>query len=202
MQTALGGGASSPSGSGCGPRATTSSGPSSALSAPKASKAPPQADRQSSAPVSPHGRPSTPSRRAPQPKSGLSPVMTVPMLTSTTVRPDPRASFTRATGSGCPSADCRSPRSRSSAWYRCPAALRAPCASSSGPTASNLTPASRYSRASSGGMGSCMSSHVVTRTRLLSRSACSLPAGCMGPSMLSAAPYFALSRSMQSPRGL
>mmetsp|Transcript_33731 Transcript_33731/g.101580 ORF Transcript_33731/g.101580 Transcript_33731/m.101580 type:complete len:258 (+) Transcript_33731:70-843(+) len=51
--TALGGGARSPSASCCGPRATRMSAPSSADSAPKASKAPPQAARQSSRPVIP-----------------------------------------------------------------------------------------------------------------------------------------------------
>mmetsp|Transcript_1783 Transcript_1783/g.5635 ORF Transcript_1783/g.5635 Transcript_1783/m.5635 type:complete len:354 (+) Transcript_1783:506-1567(+) len=187
-QRAFAGARSGPSASGCGPSDTSRSGPSSGPSAPKASKTPPQAAWQSSRPVRPRRSPPAATARASQPKSGLSPVITVPMLARTTLRPASRASFSRARGSPrCPTPCCRCPcacacclcSSPPSDWNLClcPAALRAPCSSSNGPTATNLTPASSYACANSGGTGSCKSAHVVTRVRVLSAMPSILPMG-------------------------
>mmetsp|Transcript_95356 Transcript_95356/g.278817 ORF Transcript_95356/g.278817 Transcript_95356/m.278817 type:complete len:240 (+) Transcript_95356:325-1044(+) len=95
-QSALAGASRSPRGLSCGPSETTSSGPAKASEAPKASKAPDQAAWQSSRPVRPRGLPSAPTPRPSQPTPGASPVMTVPMLTSTTDRPTSRAIRTLA----------------------------------------------------------------------------------------------------------
>mmetsp|Transcript_33954 Transcript_33954/g.85831 ORF Transcript_33954/g.85831 Transcript_33954/m.85831 type:complete len:277 (+) Transcript_33954:249-1079(+) len=140
-QSALAGGSNSPKASGCGPRETTRSGPSSAVSAPKASKAPPHAEWQSSRPVKPCCSPSAPVTRPSHPISGWSPVMTVPMLTNTTERPISRAARTCCRTSSLSVSwsrtDLPSAGATSNLW---PAARLAPCLSNNGPTASNVTP--------------------------------------------------------------
>mmetsp|Transcript_79221 Transcript_79221/g.246700 ORF Transcript_79221/g.246700 Transcript_79221/m.246700 type:complete len:201 (+) Transcript_79221:243-845(+) len=197
MQRAFGGAWSGPSASGCGPSAISTSGPSSGVPAPNASKMPPQAAWESSLPVSPRRSPSAPSIRASQPKSGLSPVRTVPMLARTTCRPALRAPLTSESGSA---SSC--PCSRSSAWWNlCPAALQAPCSSNSAPTASKRTSASLYALANSGVMGSCKSSHVVTRTRVLSSMPCALPKGSQKLPALTLRPYSAAIRRVHARSG-
>mmetsp|Transcript_6478 Transcript_6478/g.19193 ORF Transcript_6478/g.19193 Transcript_6478/m.19193 type:complete len:315 (+) Transcript_6478:346-1290(+) len=160
--TALGGTDRSPKAPGCGPKDTTSSTPSSAEAAPKASKAPPHAARQSCWPVKllPPDRPS-------HPFSEWSDVTTVPMLAKATTRPDARACWT-----------AKSPGQEAELHLPLPFAL-APSINN-GPTHSKRMPSRAYALANSSGNGSCKSAHVVTSVTSASKVSI-FPAGCGRP---------------------
>mmetsp|Transcript_58176 Transcript_58176/g.175896 ORF Transcript_58176/g.175896 Transcript_58176/m.175896 type:complete len:200 (-) Transcript_58176:695-1294(-) len=184
-QSAFGGTWTCPMGLACGPTATTSRGPSPARAAPHASKTPAQAAWQSSRPESPRGWPSGPAFRPVQPTSGASPVMTVPMLTNTTGRPDAWAASAReSTSSSVPDALVSSPTTGSvsaAEWSLWPPARCAPARSSKGPTAAKETPSASYARASSSDMGSWRSSQVVTRHTAAPAMESILPKGARSP---------------------
>mmetsp|Transcript_51208 Transcript_51208/g.163945 ORF Transcript_51208/g.163945 Transcript_51208/m.163945 type:complete len:219 (+) Transcript_51208:600-1256(+) len=184
-QSAFGGTWTCPMGLACGPTATTSRGPSPARAAPHASKTPAQAAWQSSRPESPRGWPSGPAFRPVQPTSGASPVMTVPMLTSTTGRPASRAALTRQSTSSALCAPGSSAAGGGAAptaeWSLCPAARRAPSRSSRGPTQAKAVPSALYACASSSVRGSWRSSHVVTRLMAAPAKESNLPGGKSKP---------------------
>mmetsp|Transcript_80672 Transcript_80672/g.214161 ORF Transcript_80672/g.214161 Transcript_80672/m.214161 type:complete len:243 (+) Transcript_80672:473-1201(+) len=127
------------------------------------------------------------------------------MLMRMTFRPAACASLVKASGSGCSALSASSCCCRSSSpslkRNLCPAALHAPSASSSGPTLTNLTSASSYTCANSGGTGSCKSSQVVTRVMVLRVMLIILPTGLNTDSMVNEKPYLAFSLSMHSPHG-